>query len=145
VRAVVQRVTSASVTVAGEVVGAIGPGLCVLVGVTHEDDRAAADRLAEKLWHLRVFEDEAGRTNLSAAELGREILAVSQFTLYADTSRGRRPSFVAAAGPAQAEPVIEHLRSALEHLGARVATGVFRAEMAETLTNEGPFTVLLDV
>lgn len=143
-RAVVQRVTSASVAVAGGTVGAIGPGLCVLVGVTHTDDAAAADRLADKLWHLRVFEDETGRANRSAADLGLELMVVSQFTLYADASRGRRPSFGAAAPPEHAAPLVERLASALEALGARVARGRFREQMSVTLTNDGPFTIVLD-
>lgn len=144
-RALVQRVTSASVEVAGQPVASIGAGLCVLVGVTHTDDEVAAGRLAEKLWNLRVFEDAAGRTNRSAADLGHELLVVSQFTLYADTSRGRRPSFMAAAPPERAEPLIAGLVAALEGLGARVAAGRFRAEMAVTLVNDGPFTVLVEV
>jgi D-aminoacyl-tRNA deacylase len=144
VRAVVQRVTSASVTVAGEVVGTIGPGLCVLVGVTHTDDDEAADRLADKLWNLRIFEDEAGRANRSAADLGREVLVVSQFTLYADASRGRRPSFAAAAPPEQAGPLVDRVASALTARGARVAKGRFREQMSLSLTNDGPFTILLD-
>ena len=143
-RALVQRVTSASVAVAGEVVGAIGPGLCVLVGVTHGDDAAAADRLADKLWHLRVFEDESGRVNRSAADLGHELLVVSQFTLYADTSRGRRPSFVEAAAPPDAAPLVERVVTTLTGLGARVAVGRFRERMSVSLTNDGPFTVLLE-
>lgn len=143
-RAVVQRVTSASVSVAGEVVGAIGPGLCVFVGVTHTDGAEGAERLAEKLWHLRIFEDEAGRANRSAADLGLELLVVSQFTLYADASRGRRPSYVAAAPPEQAAPLVERVTSALVALGARVATGRFREQMIVNLTNDGPFTVLLE-
>lgn len=143
-RAVVQRVASASVTVGGEVIGWIGAGLCVLVGVTHTDDSATADRMAEKLWRLRVFEDETGRVNRSAADLGLEILVVSQFTLYADTSRGRRPSFVAAASPEQAAPLVERVASALEALGARVEAGRFREHMSVSLTNDGPFTVLLE-
>jgi D-tyrosyl-tRNA(Tyr) deacylase len=138
-------VTSASVDVAGEVVGAIGAGLCVLVGVTHADDKKLADRLAEKLWQLRVFEDEEGRMNRSASELDRELLIVSQFTLYADTSRGRRPSFLAAAPSEQAEPLIEHLVAGLVERGARVTSGRFRADMAVTLTNDGPVTIILEV
>ncbi|HEX5266974.1 MAG TPA: D-aminoacyl-tRNA deacylase [Acidimicrobiales bacterium] len=143
-RAVVQRVTLASVTVAGEVVGTIGPGLCVLVGVTHTDGDEAADRLADKLWNLRIFEDETGRANRSAADLGREVLVVSQFTLYADASRGRRPSFVAAAPPEQAAPLVDRVASALTARGARVAVGRFREQMSLSLTNDGPFTILLD-
>jgi D-aminoacyl-tRNA deacylase len=144
VRAVVQRVTSASVAVSGEVVGSIGLGLCVLVGVSKDDDPAVADKLASKLWNLRIFEDDRGLMNLSAAELGLPILVVSQFTLYADTSRGRRPSFVAAAPPEQAEPLVSHLVDSLGSLGAEVATGSFRADMAVSLVNDGPVTLILD-
>ena len=144
-RAVVQRVTSASVAVAGEIVGSIGPGLCVFVGVTHTDGADGADRLADKLWHLRIFEDEAGRANRSAADLGLEVLVVSQFTLYADASRGRRPSFVGAAPPDHAAPLVERVVAALTARGARVAAGRFREEMSVTLTNDGPFTIVLDV
>jgi len=141
----VQRVTSASVEVAGEVVGVIGPGLCVLVGVTHSDDAAAADHLADKLWQLRVFEDDEGRMNRSASDLDRELLIVSQFTLYGDTTKGRRPSFLAAAPPEQAEQLIESLVAGLQRRGARVATGRFRAKMALSLTNDGPVTILVEV
>lgn len=144
-RAVVQRVTSASVAVDGQIVGSIGPGLCAFVGVTHTDDADGADRLADKLWHLRIFEDEMGRANRSAAELGLEVLVVSQFTLYADTSRGRRPSFVEAAPPDHAAPLVERLTSALADRGARVAAGRFRERMSVRLTNDGPFTIVLDI
>jgi D-tyrosyl-tRNA(Tyr) deacylase len=143
VRALVQRVTEASVTVAGEVIGRIGPGLCVLVGVTHTDQPASARRLAERLWHLRIFEDADGKLNRSAADAGRAVLIISQFSLYADTSRGRRPSFVAAARPEQAEPLVEQVVAELRDLGARVATGRFGAEMAVALVNDGPLTVTL--
>jgi D-tyrosyl-tRNA(Tyr) deacylase len=132
------------VAVESGVVGAIGPGLCVFVGVTHSDDAAAADRLADKLWHLRIFEDGTGRANRSAADLGLELLVVSQFTLYADASRGRRPSFGAAAPPEHAAPLVARVTSALRSLGARVAEGRFREQMSVSLTNDGPFTVLLD-
>ena len=144
-RALVQRVCSASVAVGEEVVGAIGAGLCTFVGVTHSDEAATAERMARRLWGLRVFEDDAGMTNLSAEELGREVLVVSQFTLYADTSRGRRPSFVDAARPGHAEAVADHLVEALRSLGAKVATGRFGAHMAVSLVNNGPFTVMLEV
>ncbi len=143
-RALVQRVASASVTVGGERVGAIGPGLCVLVGVTHSDTGADAERLARRLWGLRIFEDDHGLTNLSAGDLGLEVLVVSQFTLYADTSKGRRPSFVQAAPPEQAEPLVGAVADGLRALGAKVATGRFRAAMKIELTNDGPFTVLLE-
>jgi len=145
VRAVVQRVTSASVEVSGEVVGSIGRGLCVLVGVTNGDNLVAADKLASKLWNLRIFEDDRGLMNRSAAELGLPILVVSQFTLYADTSRGRRPSFVAAAAPEIAEPLVTRLVESLRSLGADVATGRFRAEMAVALVNDGPVTLVVEI
>jgi D-tyrosyl-tRNA(Tyr) deacylase len=144
-RALVQRVTSAEVRVAGEVAGRIGRGLCVLVGVTHTDDAAVAARMAEKLWGLRIFEDEAGLTNRSLADVGGEVLLVSQFTLYADTAKGRRPSFVAAARPEQAEPLVDAVVDDLRALGAPVATGRFRTAMQVELVNDGPFTLMLEV
>ena len=144
-RAVVQRVSSASVTVRGEVVGSIGRGLCVLVGVTHDDTEAKAARLAGKLWNLRVFDDDAGVMNRSAADVGGGVLVVSQFTLYGDTSGGRRPSWIAAAKPEVAEPLVEHVITTLRRLGAPVATGRFRTEMQVTLTNDGPVTVIIDL
>jgi D-tyrosyl-tRNA(Tyr) deacylase len=144
VRALVQRVTAAEVTVGEQVVGAIGPGLCALVGVTHGDGPANAQRMGRRLWELRIFEDDAGLTNRSAADLGREVLVVSQFTLYADTSRGRRPSFGAAAAPGHAEPLVESVVATLRDLGAPVATGRFGAGMRLALVNDGPFTLLLE-
>jgi len=144
VRAVVQRVSSAFVTVAGEEVGRIGRGLCVLLGVTHSDDEAVARKMAEKLWHLRVFDDERGVMNRSAADLGAELLVVSQFTVYGDTSGGRRPSWIAAARPEQAEPLVTAVVEELRRLGATVATGRFRTAMQVTLTNDGPVTVIVD-
>jgi D-tyrosyl-tRNA(Tyr) deacylase len=132
------------VTVAGVEVGAIGPGLCVLVGVTHDDDEAAARKLAGKLWNLRVFDDQAGVMNRSAADIGGEILVVSQFTLYGDTSAGRRPSWIAAARPEHAEPLVDVVAAELRRLGATVATGRFRAEMQVTLTNDGPVTLIIE-
>lgn len=128
----------------GEIVGSIGAGLCALVGVTHTDDEAKAAKLAEKTWHLRVFPDTDGTMNESVAEHGGEVLAVSQFTLYGDTRRGRRPSWVEAAAPEVAEPVVEAYVAALDALGARVATGRFRAEMDVELVNDGPVTLLLE-
>ena len=144
-RAVVQRVTEAEVTVDGSVVGAIGPGLCVLVGVTHDDTAAEADKLASKLFHLRVFDDDDGVMNRSLADAGGAALVVSQFTLYGDTSRGRRPSWVAAARPEQAEPLVDGVVRALRGLGAEVATGRFRADMRVALVNDGPVTLVVDV
>jgi D-aminoacyl-tRNA deacylase len=145
VRALVQRVSSASVAVGRETVGAIGPGLCVFVGVTHTDDVTHAERLARRLWKLRIFEDEQGLVNRSAEELALEVLVVSQFTLYADTTRGRRPSFVLAAPPEMAEPLIDVVANTLRLLGAQVATGRFRAAMRVELVNDGPFTILLEI
>ena len=144
-RALVQRVTEARVEVAGETVGRIGAGLCVLVGVTHDDTPDVAARMADKVWRLRVFADDAGVMNRSAADVGGELLVVSQFTLYGDTTRGRRPSWVQAAPPDVAEPLVDVLVRALEGFGATVATGRFGAEMAVTLTNDGPVTVLLQL
>jgi D-aminoacyl-tRNA deacylase len=150
VRALVTRVTEASVTSAPvrgaphEVAGRIGPGLLVLVGVTHADTEEHARRLAQKLWHLRVFPDEADVMNVSCADAGGELLVVSQFTLYGDTRKGRRPSYVAAAPPGHAEPLVEVLCAHLRHLGARVATGRFRTHMEVASVNDGPVTLLLE-
>ena len=144
VRAVVQRVSSAFVTVGGEEVGRIGAGLCVLLGVTHTDDEGVAAKVADKLWNLRVFDDEAGVMNRSAADAGAELLVVSQFTLYGDTSGGRRPSYVAAARPEVAEPLVDAVVAELRRFGATVATGRFRTEMQVTLTNDGPVTLVID-
>ena len=144
-RAVVQRVSSSAVRVEGEVVGAIGPGLCALVGVTHDDDEAAAVRLADKIWHLRVLADEAGSMNRSLADAGGGVLVVSQFTLYGDTTRGRRPSWVAAARPEHAEPLVDAVVARLREHGAEVATGRFGADMQVTIENDGPVTVTLEV
>jgi D-tyrosyl-tRNA(Tyr) deacylase len=145
VRAVVQRVAEARVRVGDEVVGEVGEGLCVLVGVTHADDEAAARRLADKLWHLRVMPDDDGVMNRSVADTTRTLLVVSQFTLYGDTSGGRRPSWIAAARPDVAEPLIQVVVDRLREQGATVATGRFRTEMDVELVNRGPVTVLLEV
>jgi D-tyrosyl-tRNA(Tyr) deacylase len=139
VRALVQRVSEASVSVEGEEVARIGSGLLVLLGVGSGDGQAEADRLASKLLALRVFEDEAGKMNLSVREVGGEVLCVSQFTLYGDTRKGNRPSFVEAAPPEVAEPLYERVRSALGAQG-----GVFGARMAVALTNDGPVTLLIE-
>ena len=139
-RLVVQRVTSARVEVDGEVVGAIDrPGLVILAGVTHDDQPAAAERLAEKVWTLRILHGER-----SFQEENAPILVVSQFTLYADTRKGRRPSWSAAAPRALSEPLIEAFVSSLRIRGAEVATGVFGADMHVSLTNDGPVTLILD-
>jgi D-tyrosyl-tRNA(Tyr) deacylase len=137
-RALVQRVSRAAVHVDGELVSEIGPGLLVLFGVTHGDDEAKADKLADRIRALRVFPDADGRMNEPLGE--REVLVVSQFTLYGDTRKGNRPSYVAAAGPELAEPLYERFR---ERLGAR--GGVFGAHMDVELVNDGPVTVLLEV
>jgi D-tyrosyl-tRNA(Tyr) deacylase len=140
----VQRVTSASVTVGGEVVGEIGTGLCVLVGVTHDDSAVHAAKLASKVANLRVFDDEDGVMNRSLLDIGGAALVVSQFTLYGDTVRGRRPSWVAAAKPEVAEPLVESFVNELAALGVPIATGRFRAEMQVALVNDGPVTLLLE-
>ena len=138
-RALVQRVSEASVTAGGEEVARIGRGLVVLLGIRRGDTDAEADRLAAKLLALRVFEDGDGRMNLSIRDAGGELLCVSQFTLYGDTRKGNRPSFVDAAPPEEAEPLYERVRSALGAQG-----GVFGARMAVSLVNDGPVTLLLD-
>jgi D-tyrosyl-tRNA(Tyr) deacylase len=137
-RALVQRVTEARVRVDGDVVGEIGPGLCVLVGVTHDDTDAAARKLAEKVWHLRVFDDADGTMNVSLGPSGGAALVVSQFTLYGDTRRGRRPSWATAEG------LVEAFVRALRDLGAPVATGQFAARMQVDLVNDGPVTLLIE-
>ena len=143
-RALVQRVSRASVSVAGEPVAGIGRGLLVLVGVTHEDDAAAAAKLAAKAVSLRVFGDAAGLMNLSLQEIGGEALAVPQFTLYAATRRGNRPSFTQAARPEQGEAVYAAFVDALRAEGVPVQTGIFGAHMHVELVNDGPVTILLE-
>jgi D-aminoacyl-tRNA deacylase len=141
VRAVVQRVSRASVTVGGRVVGAVGePGLLVFVGVTHEDTPDKAARLAAKLWGLRILDGEK-----SCSDLGAPLLVISQFTLYADTRKGRRPTWQAAAPGPVAEPLVEAVISSLRALGARVETGVFGADMQVSLVNDGPVTILVEM
>src|SRR3954469_14584516 len=144
-RGLVQRVARAAVRVDGEVVGAIGAGLCAFVGVTHTDTPAEARKLAERIWHLRVMDDAAGVMNRSVADTTRAVLVVSQFTLYGDTTRGRRPSWLAAARPEHAEPLITTLAARLRELGAMVATGRFRATMQVALVNDGPATLMLEL
>ena len=143
-RALVQRVTKARVVVGKETVGKIGAGLCVLVGVTHDDSATAAGRLAENVWRLRVFDDTAGVMNLPVAEVGGELLVVPQFTLYGDTRRGRRPSWAAAAPPDRAVTLVDLFTATLRDLGAEVATGRFGAHMRLELVNDGPVTLLLE-
>jgi D-tyrosyl-tRNA(Tyr) deacylase len=144
-RGLVQRVSQAAVLVDDQIVGAIGAGLCVLVGVTHDDTAVKARKLADKIWGLRIFDDDDGVMNRSVADTGGEVLIVSQFTLYGDTSAGRRPSWIKAARPEHAEPLVQMVIDQLCALGATVATGRFRTEMRVSLINDGPVTVLLEV
>jgi D-tyrosyl-tRNA(Tyr) deacylase len=144
VRAVLQRSTSARVRVAGEIVGEIEAGLVVLLGVGPDDTGAVADNLARKVAELRIFRDADGRTNRSLLDIDGGALVVSQFTLYADTRRGRRPGFTAGASPDLAEHLYLRFADALRGLGVTVATGRFGAEMAVELVNDGPFTIWLD-
>ncbi|NLE88764.1 MAG: D-tyrosyl-tRNA(Tyr) deacylase [Myxococcales bacterium] len=143
-RAVVQRVTRARVTVEGEVVGAIDRGLCVLVGVGRDDDDAAARTLADKVTGLRIFEDDAGKMNLSVLDVGGALLAVSQFTLFGDVRKGKRPSFGGAMEPGGAERLFELFCEACRERGLTVETGRFRTHMEVELVNSGPVTVLVD-
>lgn len=144
VRAVVQRVGEASVRVAGETVGSIGPGLVVLLGVAVNDTEADADSLADKVLNLRVFPDEAGQMNRSVLDVSGGLLVVSQFTLLGDARRGRRPSYIEAAPPEEADRLYQYFVSRLRPSGLAVATGVFRAMMDVALVNQGPVTILLD-
>jgi D-aminoacyl-tRNA deacylase len=150
VRVLIQRVTRASVNVNGQVVGQIQTGFLILVGVTHTDTEAESNQLAAKVANLRVFDDENGNLNRSALDLASEspdnigILVVSQFTLYADSKKGRRPSYVKAAPPDQASPLVDHFAQQFRELGLHVEQGVFGAEMAVELVNDGPVTIWLD-
>lgn len=143
-RAVIQRVTEASVSVDDNIIGAIGRGLAILVGVMDQDTQVDARWLAQKIATLRIFEDDAGKFSRSALEVGAGALVVSQFTLYADTSGGRRPSFISAARPEVAEPLIESLVSQLRDQGLKVETGKFQAKMLVKIFNDGPVTIILD-
>lgn len=144
-RVLIQRVSQGSVHVGEEQVGRIGPGLVLLVGITHGDGEADAMKMAQKIVHLRIFEDEAGKFNRSLLDVGGELLVVSQFTLYGDARRGRRPSFTEAARPEQAGPLIDFFTAQLRALGApHVATGRFGASMQVEIHNEGPVTLMLD-
>lgn len=149
-RALVQRVTTAEVTWRESelhdwrVAGSIGVGLCVLVGATHGDTPNDADKLADKLWGLRIFDDDDGVMNRSVADVGGALLVVSQFTLYGDTAKGRRPSWIAAARPEVAEPLVDRVVARLRSLGAIVETGRFRTDMRVALVNDGPVTLMLD-
>ncbi|OZS77094.1 D-tyrosyl-tRNA(Tyr) deacylase [Tetzosporium hominis] len=143
-RVVLQRAKQASVTVAGETVGAISHGYVLLVGVTHEDSEAQADWLADKIAGMRLFEDDEGKMNRGLQDVGGSILSVSQFTLYADTKKGRRPSFIEAARPDQAEPLWEYFNERLRSHGLAVETGRFGAMMDVQLINDGPVTIILE-
>ena len=143
-RALLQRASRAEVRVDGAAIGAIGPGLVVLLGVGRDDDESTADSLASKVAELRIFRDDEGRTNRALADVAGEALVVSQFTLFADTRRGRRPGFTGAAPPDLAERLYERFATALSRLGPRVVTGRFGAEMEVELVNDGPFTIWLD-
>jgi D-tyrosyl-tRNA(Tyr) deacylase len=143
-RAVVQRVSRASVSVDGEIVGRIGCGVVVLVGVTHGDTQEQAEWLARKVAGLRIFEDSAGKMNAGLLDVNGAALVVSQFTLYADARKGRRPSFTEAAPPEEAEPLVDHFARALRDLGVPVETGIFQAHMLVEIHNDGPVTILLE-
>ncbi|HEX2947966.1 MAG TPA: D-aminoacyl-tRNA deacylase [Armatimonadota bacterium] len=143
-RAVIQRVSQAQVTVAGDVVGAVGTGFLVLLGIGQGDNKADADYLADKIAHLRIFEDEQEKMNLSLQDVGGGALVISQFTLYGDARKGRRPSFTDAAPPAEANRLYEYFCERLASHGIPVSRGIFQAHMSVTLTNEGPVTMLLD-
>ncbi|MGA7317030.1 MAG: D-aminoacyl-tRNA deacylase [Silvibacterium sp.] len=143
-RAVVQRVSTASVAVEGRVVGEIGPGLLVLLGVSTSDARTDADYLAEKIAGLRIFEDADGKMNLSVTDVGGAVLAVSQFTLYGDVRRGKRPSFDDAARPERARELYEYFVAQIQRRGLHCETGEFQAMMSVSLVNQGPVTILLD-
>lgn len=143
-RAVVQRVTESRVEVANEVVGKIGAGLLVLLGVARNDTTSDADYLTEKIINLRIFDDAEGKMNRSLVDLGGEILVVSQFTLFGDTRRGRRPSYTEGAEPEKANELYEYFVARVRGLGISVETGVFQAMMIVSLTNDGPVTILLD-
>ncbi len=143
-RFLIQRVSRASVSVDGACVGAIDKGFLVLIGISHTDDRAVADKMVKKLCGLRIFEDAQGKTNLAPADVGGNLLLISQFTLYADCKHGYRPSFTNAAGPAEAEALYEYVLAACRERFPALACGRFGADMKVELCNEGPFTVLLD-
>jgi D-aminoacyl-tRNA deacylase len=145
VRLVVQRASRAAARAGGTTVAGIGPGLLVLVGVGRDDRDGEAEWLAEKVYHLRIFEDVEGKMNLALHEVGGEVLVVPQFTLYGDARKGRRPSWAAAAPPEVAEARVEAFARALEELGAKVQRGVFREHMEVELVNDGPVTILLEV
>ena len=143
-KALLQRVSQASVTVDGHIVGQIGRGFCILLGVTHSDTNKEAEWLANKIAGIRLFEDDAGKLNLGLAEVEGELLVISQFTLYGDARKGRRPSFIAAARPAQSEPLYEYFVEQLRQAGFTVRTGIFGADMKVAIHNDGPITLMLE-
>lgn len=143
-RALVQRVSRASVSVAGQIIGEIGSGLLIFLGIGAPDDETQVKLLTDKIINLRIFEDEVGKMNLSLLDLQGEALVVSQFTLYADVRKGRRPSFTTAAPPSIAAPLVEHFKATIASHGLSVAGGVFGAHMEVSLTNDGPVTIWLD-
>ena len=144
-RALVQRVAQASVTSEGVLVGEIGDGLCVLLGITSTDTELLADKMAERIFNVRIIDDADGVMNLSVAQTSKAVLLVSQFTLYGDTNGGRRPSWMAAARPEQAEPLVDRVVASLRRLGATVETGRFRTSMQVSLVNDGPVTVMIEL
>lgn len=143
-RALLQRVTHANVTVNGEIVGQIGPGLLILLGIGQQDGEAQVKMLTDKIVNLRIFEDDEGKMNRSVLDISGQILVVSQFTLYADVRKGRRPSFIRAAPPALAEPLVERFKEAIAAYDIAVAGGIFGANMDVSLLNDGPVTIWLD-
>jgi D-tyrosyl-tRNA(Tyr) deacylase len=143
-KAVIQRVQQASVSIDGNIVGQIGKGYMVLLGVGHEDDESVADRIVKKMINLRIFADENGKTNLSLKDVNGELLVVSQFTLYADTRHGNRPGFTTAAKPEQANALYEYFVARCKEQIAQVETGEFGADMQVELINDGPFTIILE-
>ncbi len=144
-RALIQRVSQASVEVSGTTVGSISKGLLIFVGVTHSDTEVIAEKLAKKVISIRIFEDSSGQMNASSEEVGGEFLVISQFTLYGDIDRGRRPSWTAAARPEQAEPLIAFFTRCLESSGLKVETGIFQSDMDVQLINEGPATLMIEM
>jgi D-tyrosyl-tRNA(Tyr) deacylase len=143
-RVLIQRVAEAKVSIAGEVISEVGSGLCVFLGVAKGDTSEDADYLTAKIAELRIFEDEAGKMNRSLAERNGQVLVVSEFTLYADCTKGRRPSFSRAASPQEAEGLYDYFVKQLQHLGLKVATGKFQAKMEVGIVNDGPVTFILD-
>lgn len=144
-RAIVQRVKKSSVKVAGKTVGEIGQGLNILLGIKNDDTEAKADKLAQKILKLRIFEDQSGKINLSVSEKRASILVISQFTLYADTSKGNRPSFIAAAHPEKANKLYNYFIQKLKESNLNVATGIFGAKMEVEIINDGPVTIIIEI